>query len=68
MADRIRIRLLVLDDATTVSDLNIQGYGLHQLKGQRKGEWSVRVSGNWRIVFRMDTPGEVTVVDLEDYH
>ena len=25
--------------------------------GQRKGEWSIKVTGNWRIVFCMDVPG-----------
>lgn len=33
----------------------------------RRGLWSVRVSGNWRIVFRFDY-GEAVDVDLIDYH
>ena len=40
---------------------------LHPLKGKRKGEWAVRVTGNYRITFRFE--GEsVYDVDLEDYH
>ena len=40
---------------------------LHPLTGDRRDQWSVRVSGNWRIVFRfMD--GVATDVDLIDYH
>jgi len=36
-------------------------------QGERRGQWSVRVSGNWRIVFRFDR-GEAVDVDLMDYH
>ena len=41
-----------LGAATMPTDLDIPGYRLHALKGPRAGYWSVRVSGNWRIVFR----------------
>ena len=40
---------------------------LHQLTGDRRGQWSVRVSGNWRIVFRF-VDGIAVDVDLIDYH
>ena len=33
----------------------------------RTGQWSVRVSGNWRVVFRFED-GEAVDVDLTDYH
>lgn len=47
--------------------MNLPGYHLHPLKGDRQGQWSVRVSGNWRIVFRfMD--GAAADVTLIDYH
>ena len=36
-------------------------------KGDRAGWWSVRVSGNWRVVFRFEH-AEVVDVDLIDYH
>ena len=42
-------------------------YRLHPLKGDRRGRWSVRVSGNWRIVFRFED-FEAGDVDLIDYH
>lgn len=45
----------------------LPGYRLHQLTGDRKGQWSVRVSGNWRIVFKLKD-GQVLDVDLVDYH
>jgi toxin HigB-1 len=40
---------------------------LHELKGQRKGVWSVTVQANWRVTFRF-TKGDAEVVDYEDYH
>lgn len=57
----------LLDDASTAEQLNIPGYYLHPLKGDRKGEWAMSVSGNWRITFRFE--GEDALdVNLEDYH
>jgi proteic killer suppression protein len=41
-----------LDQATEPQGMNIQGYRLHPLKGDRKGFWSVTVRANWRIIFR----------------
>ncbi len=43
------------------------GWKLHPLKGARIGEWSVWVSGNYRITFRVDGE-EVTDLNFEDYH
>ncbi|MCY4485322.1 MAG: type II toxin-antitoxin system RelE/ParE family toxin [Spirochaetaceae bacterium] len=54
-------------DATRPGDADAPGFRLHPLKGDRAGEWSVRVSGNWRVVFRFEG-GEVVDVDLVDYH
>ena len=47
--------------------MNLPGLRLHPLKGDRAGQWSVFVLGNWRIVFRF-ADGEVVGVDLVDYH
>lgn len=48
-------------------DMNLPGLYLHELKGERRGTWTVRVSGNWRITFKFE--GEDAVdVDYEDYH
>ncbi|MCH7566909.1 MAG: type II toxin-antitoxin system RelE/ParE family toxin [Nitrospirae bacterium] len=35
--------------------------------GNRRGSWSVRVSGNWRVTFRFKGQ-DVMDVDYEDYH
>jgi len=48
-------------------DLNLPGYRLHQLKGNRAGTWSVTVSGNWRITFTFESE-DAFDIDLEDYH
>jgi len=66
-AARIARILDLLDDASTAEQLNIPGYYLHPLKGDRKGEWAVTVSGNWRFTFGFE--GEDAVgVNLEEYH
>ncbi len=64
---RIRRILTVLDAAATIDGIALPGFRLHPLKGDRKGLWSVTVSGNWRIVFRFEG-GDVFDVDLVDYH
>jgi toxin HigB-1 len=66
-AGRIERILAMLDEANAVEQLNIPGMYLHPLKGDRKGEWAMTVSGNWRITFRFEGD-DVTIVNLEDYH
>ena len=39
----------------------------HRLGGDRKGTWSLHVTRNWRLTFRIDD-GEIADVDFEDYH
>jgi toxin HigB-1 len=56
-----------LDAATMPQALHLPGYRLHQLKGDRKGFWTVTVRANWRIIFRFQD-GEVVDVELIDYH
>lgn len=66
-AKRLRRLLASLSTATSPLNMNIAGYRLHQLAGERKGEWAVSVSGNWRLVFRFDGE-DATDVNLVDYH
>lgn len=65
--DRIRRILTALQDASMPRNMNLPGLSLHQLKGPLAGLWSVRVAGNWRIVFRFED-GEAVDVNLIDYH
>jgi proteic killer suppression protein len=63
----LRILLTSLDAASLPADLNLPGYGLHPLKGDRKGYWAIWVSVNWRLIFAFEGD-DVTDVDLVDYH
>ncbi|MGH7966800.1 MAG: type II toxin-antitoxin system RelE/ParE family toxin [Candidatus Binatia bacterium] len=66
-AKRLRLILAQLDKAQTLADVNISSLGLHKLKGDRKGEWSVTVQANWRVTFRF-VNSDVERVNYEDYH
>lgn len=58
---------MALDTAMEVSDLDIPGYKLHPMKGNRKGVWAISVSGNWRLTFEF-RDGHVYLLEYEDYH
>jgi proteic killer suppression protein len=67
LADKLRRILARLNDGPLPQAMNLPGYKLHPLKGDRKGTWAVTVTGNARLTF--DIEGEdATNVDLEDYH
>ena len=65
---RLRNILAVL---ITAADMNgvigPPGWRIHQLKGDRAGIWTISVSGNWRLTFKIKQ-GEIDNLDLEDYH
>lgn len=64
---RLRLILTLLHGAKETKDMNFPGSNLHRLVGDKQDLWSVRVSGNWRIVFRLEY-GDVYDVDYLDYH
>lgn len=64
---RLVRQLDLLNRATSAADMNLPGFRLHELKGERKGTWSVTVSGNWRLTFTF-SGDDAFDVDLEDYH
>lgn len=66
-ADRLGRMLDRLDAATEARDMAAPGYDLHALKGKLSGHWSVKVSGNWRLTFRIEA-GHAYVVNYQDYH
>jgi toxin HigB-1 len=66
-AERLRLILGRLSAATAPEDMNLPGLVLHPLKGNRKGTWAVRVSGNWRVTFTF-VGKDATAVNYEDYH
>ena len=64
---RLRLILAQLNQAKTIKDMDIQLLKLHELKGDRKGIWSVTVQENWRITFQFHE-GDAEIVNYEDYH
>jgi toxin HigB-1 len=66
-AARLRRQLSRLDAAKAAQDMNLPGWKLHRLTGNRSGEYVVAVSGNWRLVFRFED-GDAILVNYEDYH
>ncbi|MEM7551056.1 MAG: type II toxin-antitoxin system RelE/ParE family toxin [Bacteroidota bacterium] len=65
--DKVRRVLSRLHRAVKIKDMNAPGLGLHQLKGDLQGYWSVTVKKNWRITFRL-VDGNAFDVDYIDYH
>jgi proteic killer suppression protein len=66
-APRLKRILLALHRSRGPEGMSLPGLRPHPLKGERRGQWAVSVSGNWRVVFRF--VGEDAVdVDLVDYH
>jgi proteic killer suppression protein len=65
--NRIRMILTRLEASTSPDQMNQPGYGFHALKGDLKGYYAVKVSGNWRIIFSFE--GEnAKEVEYIDYH
>lgn len=62
--ERILDRLNASND---IKDMNYPGSYLHQLKGDKDGQYSVSVSGNWRLFFEF-VNGDAYIVDYDDYH
>jgi proteic killer suppression protein len=67
LVHKIENILATLDSAESPQGLNLPGYRLHPLKGDRKGFWSVTVRANWRIIFRFESEDAMDV-ELIDYH
>ncbi len=66
-ADRLEEQLQALHTAFSVEDMNIPGWRLHRLSGDRKGLWAIDVNKNWRMVFEF-IDGHAYIVNYEDYH
>lgn len=64
----VRRKLDVLHRARALKDLRLpSGNRLEALKGDRAGEWSVRVNDQYRLTFRFED-GHAHEVACEDYH
>ncbi len=68
--DKLRKMLVFLQDMENADELHaISLWKAHQMKGDRKGTWSLHVTRNWRLTFLIDTEEhEICDLDYEDYH
>ena len=62
-----RTRLALLDAATSLRDLEVPGLRLEALKGDRKGQYSIRINDQYRICFQW-RDGDAHEVEIVDYH
>jgi proteic killer suppression protein len=68
--DKLRKMLAFLDDMEDPEELRaLPSWKVHTLTGDRKGAWSLSVTANRRLTFRIDAAErEIYEVNLEDYH
>ncbi|KPM81718.1 MULTISPECIES: type II toxin-antitoxin system RelE/ParE family toxin [Pseudoalteromonas] len=64
---RLRMQLAAIDTASIIEDIDLPGFKLHPLKGNRDGVWSITVNGNWRVTFEFKD-GNAYILNYEDYH
>lgn len=64
---KLRMRLAALDTAIKIEDMDLPGFRLHPLSGEKQGLWAIDVSKNWRITFEFQD-GDAYIVNYEDYH
>ena len=70
VVEKVRNMVTFLQEMEDVRELReVPSWSVHPLTGDRKGTWSLTVTRNWRLTFRIDrTAGEILDLDYEDYH
>jgi proteic killer suppression protein len=70
VAEKLRRMISFLQDMEKEAELKtVSSWKAHQLTGGRKGTWSLSVTKNWRLTFRISqTEIEIIDLDYEDYH
>ena len=70
VVEKVRNIVTFLQEMENPKELqDISSWKVHQLTGDRKGTWSLTVTRNWRMTFRIDrNDGEIIDLDYEDYH
>jgi proteic killer suppression protein len=58
---------MALDTAVKIDDLNLPGFNLHKLVGDKKTIYAVSVNKNWRLTFEFKD-GDIYILNYEDYH
>ena len=68
--EKIRNIVTFLQEMNDERELqDIPSWKVHRLRGERKGTWSLAVTRNWRMTFRIDKREmEIYDLDYEDYH
>ena len=64
---RLEERLGLLDMAENLDGISAKNWGLHPLKGDKAGQWAIKVNGNWRLFFKFED-GNIYLLDYNDYH
>jgi proteic killer suppression protein len=67
LLEKVENILAVLNRAACPNDMDLPGFRLHPLKGDRKGFYGVTVRANWRVIFRFED-GNACDIELIDYH
>jgi proteic killer suppression protein len=67
MHRRVLIRLAVINEATSVEDINLPGYNFHALQGINPKRYTVHVNGPWCLTFEFED-GNAYQVNFEQYH
>jgi proteic killer suppression protein len=68
MQDRALIKLSLIDAANNAQDLRVPPSNhLEALRGDRKGQMSIRINKQWRICFIFEN-GDAHDVEIVDYH
>jgi toxin HigB-1 len=62
-----RVKLALLDAAMSLVDLSLPGLRLEKLKGDRDGQYSIRINDQYRICFEWRN-GDAYDVEITDYH
>ncbi|MEQ1531280.1 MAG: type II toxin-antitoxin system RelE/ParE family toxin [Methylococcales bacterium] len=69
VVDRLRRMLAYLSMIENIDELKIPpNFGAHLLTGDLAGTWSLTVTKNWRMTFRVNEAGNIEELDLKDYH
>lgn len=73
VAKALKLRIAELRHGTEMQDLLLGTGRWEELTGDRTGQWSARLTANWRLIVEPETRDELTVltvvvIDITDYH
>jgi proteic killer suppression protein len=70
VVERVRNVVSFLQEMDDPEELRqFPAWRLHRLTGNRRDTWSLTITGNWRLTFRIDDANsEIVALDFEDYH